>query len=121
MKDFADASSKPWATQAWKNKRAGGFSNSAALNGDKYNSLVYFVTLAMQHSMIWVGTGMLPANSSKAKRNDLNRLGSFIGPMAQSDADVEADVAPLGGDLATVREYGRRVAETTLRFLRGRT
>jgi NAD(P)H dehydrogenase (quinone) len=81
---------------------------------------VYFVTLAMQNSMIWVGTGILPADSSKAKRNDLNRMGSFIGPMAQSDADLGADVVPPEGDPATAREYGRRVAETTLQFLRGR-
>jgi len=120
FKEFADASSKPWFAQAWKNKIAGGFTNSASLNGDKYNTLMYFVTLAMQHSMIWVGTGMLPANSSKAQRNDLNRMGSSIGPMAQSDSDVGADVAPPEGDLATAREYGKRVAETTLQFLRGR-
>lgn len=120
MKEFAEASSKPWATQARKNKLAGGFTNSAALNGDKYNTLMYFVTLAMQHSMIWVGTGILPANSSRAQRNDLNRMGSFIGPMAQSDADLSADVARPEGDLATAREYGRCVAETTLRFVKGR-
>lgn len=120
FKKFADASSKPWAAQAWKDKIAGGFTNSASLNGDKYNTLMYFVTLAMQHGMIWVGTGMLPANSSKAQRNDLNRMGSFIGAMAQSDADVGPDVAPPAGDLATAHEYGKRVAQVTLQHLRGR-
>jgi NAD(P)H dehydrogenase (quinone) len=111
FKEFADASSKPWFSQAWKNKIAGGFTNSASLNGDKYATLSYFVTLAMQHSMIWVGTGMMPSNSSKAQRNDLNRMGSFIGAMAQSDSDLGPDVAPPEGDLATAREYGKRVAE----------
>lgn len=120
FKEFADASSKAWFSQTWKDKIAGGFTNSASLNGDKYNTLMYFVTLAMQHSMIWVGTGLLPANSSRAERNDLNRMGSFIGPMAQSDSDVGADVAPPPGDLATAHAYGKRVAETTLQFLSGR-
>ena len=114
FKEFADASSKPWFTQAWKDKLAGGFTNSASLNGDKYSTLMYLVTLAMQHGMIWVGTGMLPANSSKAQRNDLNRMGSFIGAMAQSDSDVGPDVAPPPGDLATAREYGRRIGEVAV-------
>lgn len=37
-KKFADASSKPWFSQAWKDKIAGGFTNSAALNGDKFST-----------------------------------------------------------------------------------
>ena len=45
FKKFADASCKPWSAQAWKDKIAGGFTNSASLNGDKYNTLMYFVTL----------------------------------------------------------------------------
>jgi len=120
FKKFADASSKPWFAQAWRNKIAGGFTNSASLNGDKYATLMSFVTLAMQHSMIWVGTGMLPANSSQAHRNDINRLGSFIGAMAQSDSDIGADMAPPEGDLATARQYGKRIAEITLQYVKGR-
>jgi len=117
FKKFADATSKVWPTQAWKNKVAGGFTNSASFAGDKGMTLHYFVTLAMQHSMIWVGMDVLPANTSKSQRNDLNRVGSFIGPMAQSDADVGPDAAPPPGDLETARRYGRRVAEITLRLL----
>jgi len=116
FKKFADATSKVWATQSWKNKVAGGFTNSASLAGDKGLTLHYFITLAMQHSMIWVGMDVLPANTSKSQRNDLNRIGSFIGPMAQSDADVGPDVAPPPGDLETARRYGRRVAQITARF-----
>jgi len=111
FKKFADASSKPWFSQKWKDKVAGGFTNSASLNGDKLSTLYYMFTLAMQHSQIWVGTGIMPANSSKAVRDDLNRLGSFAGPMAQSDSDVGADVAPPKGDLETASHYGARVAE----------
>lgn len=84
FKKFADASSKPWFAQLWKDKLAAGFTNSASMNGDKLSTLHYLFTLAMQHSMIWAGTGMLPANSKAAQRNDLNYLGSFAGLMAQS-------------------------------------
>ena len=39
FKRFADASSKPWYAQAWKDKLAAGFTNSAGLNGDKLSTL----------------------------------------------------------------------------------
>src|SRR5687768_6741991 len=63
FKKFADASSKPWYAQAWKDKLFAGFTNSASTNGDKFSTLAYFFTLAMQHGGLWVGNGMLPANS----------------------------------------------------------
>ena len=59
FKKFADASSKPGFGQAWKDKVFAGFTNSATMNGDKLSTLHYLVTLAMQHSGIWVGTGMI--------------------------------------------------------------
>eukprot|EP01136_Pigoraptor_vietnamica_P019265 Opistho-1_new@66653 len=38
FKKFADASSKPWYAQVWKDKIAAGFTNSATLNGDKFST-----------------------------------------------------------------------------------
>jgi NAD(P)H dehydrogenase (quinone) len=35
FKKFADASSKVWFTQGWKDKLFAGFTNSAGMNGDK--------------------------------------------------------------------------------------
>lgn len=116
FKKFMEASSKLWFTQAWKNKLAAGFTNSASLNGDKFCTLIDLVTFASQHGMIWVPLDLMPANNSKSDRNDLNRLGSFIGAMAQSDADVGADIAPPEGDLATAKYLGKHVAEIALRF-----
>jgi NAD(P)H dehydrogenase (quinone) len=58
FKKFADASSKPWFSQQWKDKVFGGFTNSATMNGDMHSTLHYFFTLAMQHSGVWVGTGL---------------------------------------------------------------
>ena len=116
FKKFADASSKPWMEQKWKNKIAGGFTNSGTINGDKFSTVQYFVTLAMQHSMIWVGTGLMPANQSTSTRNDVNWLGGFTGAYAQSPVDVGPESGPLPGDLETAKLYGARVAEITKKF-----
>jgi len=117
FKKFADASSKPWFTQAWKDKVFAGFTNSATMNGDKLSTLHYLFTLAMQHGGVWVGTGMLPANTRAAQRNDLNYVGSFCGAMATSPADSGPDEM-LPGDLDTARLFGQRVADLTVRCRR---
>lgn len=114
FKKFADASSKRWLDQAWKDKIAAGFTNSASMNGDKHSTLHYFITLAMQHSMVWVGSGMLPANAKSSSRDDINYLGSFAGLMAQSPADAGPDEAPPAGDIETAKAFGRRIASATI-------
>ena len=120
FKDFMDKSSKVWFSQGWKDKIAAGFTNSASQSGDKLNSLVQLMVFSQQHSMIWIGTGLLPGNnSSQGSVNDLNRLGSSSGAMAQSNADQGAD-AMLASDLETASHLGARVAETTLQFVKGR-
>ena len=117
FKKFADASSKPWFSQAWKDKVFAGFTNSASMNGDKLSTLHYLFTLAMQHGGVWVGTGMMPSNSKAAKRDDVNYMGSFSGAMAQSPSDAGA-AEMFVGDLDTAKAFGKRVAEVTAR-LRG--
>ncbi len=112
FKKFADASSKPWYQEAWKDKIAAGFTNSASMNGDKHSTLHYLFTLAMQHSMIWVGTGMLPSNKKSATRNDINYVASSSGAMASTPSDASVDEM-LPGDLETARLFGQRVAEVT--------
>jgi NAD(P)H dehydrogenase (quinone) len=115
FKKFADASSKVWFSQGWKDKVFAGFTNSASMNGDKLSTLHYLFTLAMQHSGIWVGTGMLPANHAAATRADINNVGSFAGAMAISPSDKGAD-AMSDGDLKTAELFGKRVADTAARF-----
>ncbi|NDP39033.1 MAG: flavodoxin family protein [Rhodoferax sp.] len=115
FKKFADASSKPWYSQVWKDKIFAGFTNSATINGDKHSTLHYLFTLAMQHSGIWVGTGMLPSNAKAAQRNDINYLGSSAGAMAQSPSDA-SPAEMLQGDLDTAKLFGKRVAEVTVKF-----
>src|SRR5438046_9635244 len=87
FKKFADASSRPWFAQAWKDKIAAGFTNSAGMSGDKLNSLFTMFTLAMQHSMIWVSQGLMPANTKAARGDDINCLVSYSGAISQSPAD----------------------------------
>ena len=103
FKKFADASSKRWYTGAWKDKVAGGFTVSANLSGDKLSTLQYFITLAMQQGMVWVGQ---PAMND----GNINRIGSNSGVMAQVGPTSSAEEIPQG-DLDTAKVYGQRVAE----------
>ena len=117
FKKFADASSKPWFGQAWKNKLAAGFSNSATMNGDKLSTIHYMFTLSQQHSMLWVGTGMKPSNSKAATRDDINYVGSFSGLMTATPSDASADEM-VAGDLATAKVFGQRIADVTANLLK---
>lgn len=110
FKKFADASSKAWFTQKWKNKIFAGFTNSASLNGDKFSTIQYFITLAMQHSGVWVGTGLLPASTKAAKRDDTNSLGGFSGALMATPSDATVEEVNKG-DLETAKLLGVRVAE----------
>lgn len=115
FKKFADASSKQWYVQAWKDKLAAGFTNSAGLNGDKLATLNALFGLAMQHSMIWVSQGLMPSNAKATTRSDINNLVSYSGAMAQSPSDAGAEAIP-SGDLDTARLFGQRVAEVARKF-----
>jgi multimeric flavodoxin WrbA len=110
FKKFADATSKRWFTSAWKDKLAGGFTVSANLSGDKLSTLQYFMTLAMQNGMIWVGQPLM-------NDGQVNRLGSHSGVMAQVGATQPASDLPEG-DLETARRYGQRLREMAERFKR---
>ncbi|MDT8991392.1 flavodoxin family protein [Curvibacter sp. APW13] len=108
FKKFADASSKAWYVQAWKDKLMGGFTVSANVNGDKFSTLHYFMTLAMQHGGIWAGTGLNYNNTKASQRDDVNYLASSGGPIAQTPGDVGAD-GMNAGDLETGRLFGERI------------
>jgi multimeric flavodoxin WrbA len=121
FKAFMDASSKRWFTQAWKDKVAAGFTTSASQSGDKLNTLIQLMVFANQQAMLWVGLDIMPGNnSSKGSVDDLNRLGSYSGAMAQANADQGAE-AMLESDLKTAARLGARVAETALALRRGRS
>ena len=122
FKKFAEATSAPWGDgMRWKNKVAGGFTNSQNVNGNKENTLLELFVLAAQHGMHWVALGEYGGwNTTTGSPQDLNRLGSFTGAMAQSDGDASPDLAPPASDLATAQALGRRVAEVARDYNAGR-
>lgn len=120
LKAFMESSSGIWLREGWKDKLAAGFTNSGAQNGDKLNTLLDLALFAAQHGMLWVGLGLLAGNnSSKGSVDDLNRLGSFIGAMSQSNVDAGPDVAPPEADRKTGEALGKRVAEAAKRWAQG--
>jgi multimeric flavodoxin WrbA len=117
FKKFADATSKPWYTQAWKDKVFAGFTNSSNINGDKASTLAYLHVLAMQHGGIWAGLGQSYHNTLASKRSDPNYLAANVGLMGQTASDAPADKMDAG-DLESARLFGQRVAEVAKK-LRG--
>jgi NAD(P)H dehydrogenase (quinone) len=128
MKSFLEVAVKKWFTLSWKNKIAGAFTNSSSFAGDKLNTLFGLVINAMQHGMIFVGLGMMPSANRPEDMKSVtgpwpeahNRAGSFIGPTSAS-FQVKPPDAPSKGDIETAEIYGRRIAETTLQFVKGKS
>lgn len=118
FKAFLEAAFRPhWFEQRWKDKIAAGFTNSASQSGDKLSTLLQLTVFAMQMGMIWVGVSDLPGNNwSGGSRNDVNRLGTWVGAMGQSNAD---EPAPSVGDIETAERLGHRVALICRRFREG--
>lgn len=117
FKTFMDASSKIWMEGGWKDKLAAGFTNSASQSGDKLNTLIQLSIYAAQQGMNWVSLGLMPGNnSSQGSPEDLNRIGSYLGAMAQSNADEGAEVTPPQADRDTAQALGARVATAAKRW-----
>ncbi|MFJ9692834.1 flavodoxin family protein [Kitasatospora sp. NPDC101183] len=118
FKAFMEQAFHPFLRQGWKDKLAGGFTMSASQSGDKMTVLEQLVVFATQMGMPWIGLGDLPGNNwSGGTRDDINRLGSFLGLMSQSHGDLDADQAASRGDLITAERYGERIATLTQRWV----
>lgn len=121
FKAFADASSKKWMEGAWRDKLAAGFTNSGSLSGDKQVTLIYLLTFAMQHKMVWAGQvepGPGTPGTHGGQPNDINRIGSFTGLMTQAD-NAPADQSPPEGDRRTAELFGQRIAHAAIRWSHG--
>ncbi|MEO5796907.1 MAG: flavodoxin family protein [Rhodoferax sp.] len=118
FKQFCEDSTKlAWMGMKWRDKVAAGFTNSGAQNGDKLHSLISMALFAAQHGMLWVGLDLKPGNdSSSGSVHDLNRLGSWLGAMAQSNGDQGPEDTPMKSDLDTAAYLGQRVAATVRRL-----
>jgi NAD(P)H dehydrogenase (quinone) len=109
FKTWADTTAKVWFGQGWKDKLAAGFTNSSGPSGDKFSTITYMWTLAMQHSMIWVSQGLMVGT----KQGDLtlNRLSAYGGTMATSENAAPGETNPSKDDQASGAALGARVAE----------
>lgn len=116
FKQFMDSTAPIWLAQGWRDKIAGGFTNSGNQSGDKLNTLIQLNVFAMQHGMIWAGLG-LPGgnNTSTGSVEELNRLGSWMGAMAQSNTDQGLE-GIAESDLRTAAWLGERIARIVLKW-----
>lgn len=122
FKAFMESAFDTWFVQGWKDKLAGGFTNSASQSGDKLMSLQQLAVFAAQMNMLWIPVGDPPGNNwSGGSRDDVNRLGSWLGVMSQSNFDQGAELAGSHGDMVTARRYGARVAQVAGRWAHGRS
>lgn len=120
MKAFMDASAAVYFTKQWKDKLGAAFTVSGSPSGDKLNTLTTLAIFAAQHGMLWIGTGQNPGNNddTSAATDAENRLGSFLGAMAQA-ANDSPEVTPKAGDRATAASLGKRVASAAARWRAG--
>lgn len=111
-KAFMDASSRRWQAQSWRDKLAAGFINAGSAGGDNLNTMYHLCIFAMQHSMLWVGSGLMPMQEEAYQ---INRLGGFMGLLTQSE-NAPPDITPPEDDRETARRFGMRVAQTLKRI-----
>jgi NAD(P)H dehydrogenase (quinone) len=112
FKAFVDAASGIWFQQGWKDKLAAGFTHSGSPSGDKQGTLIYMAINAAQHNMIWITHGEM-ANPE----NGINRLGSYLGVMGQSNLDMSGKPVEIDpGDRLTSEKLGIRVANMANQF-----
>lgn len=118
FKAFLEWAFYPWLDHRWKDKVAAGFTNSASQSGDKLNTLIDLHVFASQMGMIWIPVGDLPTNNhSEGSTGTVNRLGSFMGVMGQSNVDQSFEIAPSAGDRLTAFRFGAHVAKATQRWI----
>ncbi|MBU8819319.1 flavodoxin family protein, partial [Mycolicibacterium goodii] len=110
FKRFADSTIRVWRPTLWRDKFAGGFTNSTGMSGDKFATLTYFWTLAMQQGMVWIGSGMKPAFAydKAAPRESVNYIGGYGGAMATNPFGDPQKMSPA--DVATAAAFGQRFA-----------
>lgn len=120
LESFFDKTSQIWQSRGWVDKLAGGFTNSGSLSGDKVLTLQRMAVLAAQQSMIWVSLGvpneLLNPEYSGDPEHAKNRLGAYLGPMAQSENAAPGEDNPPRGDKDTARLYGERFARAARRW-----
>ncbi|MFE1855793.1 flavodoxin family protein [Streptomyces sp. NPDC002387] len=120
FKAFLEGAFYPFLGQEWKDKLTGGFTHSASQNGDKLFSLQQLAVFAAQMNMQWISVGDSAGNNwTGGTIYDVNRLGSWLGVMGQTNVDEGPDAVSAHGDMVTAERYGTRLAELTARWAHG--
>jgi multimeric flavodoxin WrbA len=102
-----------WAEQGWSGKMAAGFCSSDCASGDKLQVLTQMLLFSAQHGMNWINLGLMPGDIDRSgDENNLNRVGGWIGAMAQKDK-TNGGLYPC--DLKTAEHLGSHVAQTIKR------
>ncbi len=115
MKTFLDSTGDIFMNKKWKDKVAAAFTHSSSPSGDKLMTLNQIMVFAMQNGMIWCGLDLLPTEEVISEWSNLgtepikvNKLGSWMGLMSQSDA--RKGVGLSNSDFLTARLFGKRIA-----------
>jgi NAD(P)H dehydrogenase (quinone) len=96
---------------------AAGFTNSASPSSDKLSTLIQLAVFAAQMGMFRVGLADGPGgNLSISTPANINRIGSWLGVMGQSNGDQSLDLTPSHGDIQTATRLGERLALVTRRW-----
>lgn len=111
FKAFADATAGIWYARGLCGKLARGFTISASPSGDKLHSLQYFNILAAQHGMLWANWDAPPKQA-----DGTNRLGSYLGLMAQNNLSHGSPAVLGTGDSLSAKKYGQYIGELTKRL-----
>ncbi|WP_082480320.1 MULTISPECIES: flavodoxin family protein [unclassified Aeromicrobium] len=111
-----------WRERMWLNKVASGFTVSAGPSGDKLNALQDLAVFAAQLGMIWVPVRHVGGHyaTSTSMETALNRMGGYLGVMAQADIDRRPPDAPPANDLRTAELHGQHVASVARQLAAGR-
>ena len=111
-----------WLNRLWLNKVAGGFTVSAGRSGDKFNTLLDLAVFAAQMGMLWVPVRITGGHySSHGSEADLNRIGGYLGVMAQANIDEPVALAPPPSDIATAEMHGAHIASVARQLKIGRS
>lgn len=115
MKKFMDSTVNIWDNRKWNKKIAAGFTHSSSLSGDKQSALMSIFIFAQQHGMIWAGIDLKSNEKVKNFDVNLNRLGSWVGLMAESPNKAKTLKINVS-DIKTAEYFGARIAKITKKF-----
>jgi NAD(P)H dehydrogenase (quinone) len=120
FKAFVDSLGEVWFGQQLAGKLAAGFTISSSLSGDKQSTLLALAVTAAQHCMLWVNCVPFPTHYM-GQTNGINRIGSFMGVMAQQAMNMTGGPATIdSGDRLTGVAFGKNFADATARWVKGK-